>query len=92
VTVETLLTVLSVFLMMFGVWIVTAVGQGLHRRHQRALAREREETERLRLRLEAQERAQERADRIYLDAVERHTGPLPAPEEPSAAEPKHHGE
>ncbi|MEY9212527.1 hypothetical protein NI17_005205 [Thermobifida halotolerans] len=85
---ETLLTVLSVFLMMFGVWIVTAVGQAIHRSHQRALLREREKTERLRLRLEAQERAQERADRIYLDAVERHTGPLPDPDEAPQAAPE----
>lgn len=32
-------------------------------------------TERTRLQLEADERVQERADRIYLDTVHRHTDP-----------------
>ena len=35
----------------------------------------RSETERTRLQIEADERIQERADRIYLDTVHRHTDP-----------------
>lgn len=64
---------LFMFVMVFGGWAVWGITQARQRAHERALNRDREETERLRLRLEAQDRSQERADRIYLDAVERNT-------------------
>ncbi|NKZ01473.1 hypothetical protein [Nocardiopsis alborubida] len=76
---EIALGVLFMFLLAFGGWIVWGIGQGFQNAHERALAREREETKRLQLRLESQERAQERADRVYFDTVDRHTGPLSLP-------------
>ncbi|WP_017573706.1 hypothetical protein [Nocardiopsis halotolerans] len=83
---ETALGFLFMFLLVFGGWIVWGVGQGFRGAHERALAREREETKRLQLRLAAEERAQERADRVYFDAVERHTGPLTLPDPEEAPE------
>ncbi len=67
--------VLFVVLLSTGGWIVWGVIQGRQRARELTMAREREETERLRLRLDAEDRLQERADRIYLDAVDRHTDP-----------------
>lgn len=73
--VETILGILFVLGLSCGGWIVWAVSQSRRRKHELALVRERELTERTRLQLEADERVQERADRIYLDAVHRHTDP-----------------
>lgn len=74
------LGVLFVFFLAFGGWIVWGIGQGFQGAHERALTREREKTKRLQLRLEAEERAQERADRVYFDTVDRHTDPLSLPD------------
>ncbi|WP_435106557.1 hypothetical protein [Nocardiopsis synnemataformans] len=74
------LGVLFMFLLVFGGWIVWGIGQGFQNAHERALTRDREETKRLQLRLDAQERAQERADRVYFDTVDRHIGPLSLPD------------
>lgn len=71
---QTLLGILFVFGMSFGGWIVWGVVQGRQRKHELAMARECELTKREQLRIESEERIQERADRIYLDAVHRHTG------------------
>jgi hypothetical protein len=73
--VQTILGILFVLGLSCGGWIVWAVAQGRRRKHELALVRERELTKRTRLRIEADERVQERADRIYLDAVHRHTDP-----------------
>jgi hypothetical protein len=71
---QTLLGILFVLGLSCGGWIVWGVAQSRQRKHELAMARERELTERERLRIESAERVQERADRIYLDAVHRHTG------------------
>lgn len=70
---QTLLGILFVLGLSFGGWIVWGVIQGRQRKHELAMAREKEITERERLRIESEERTQERADRIYLDTVRRHT-------------------
>ncbi|MFC5262577.1 hypothetical protein ACFPJ1_10725 [Kribbella qitaiheensis] len=73
--VQTILGILLVLGLSCGGWIVWAVAQSRQRKHELAMARERELTERTRLQIEADERIQERADRIYLDTVHRHTDP-----------------
>lgn len=71
---ELILGLLFIVLLSCGGWIVWGIVQSRQRAHELKVLREREETERVRLRIEADERSQERADRIYLDTVERHTG------------------
>ncbi|ADH66764.1 hypothetical protein Ndas_1332 [Nocardiopsis dassonvillei subsp. dassonvillei DSM 43111] len=44
--------------------------------HERVFTREQEETKRLQLCLDAQERTQKRADRAYFGTVDRHTSPF----------------
>lgn len=66
-----------------GGWLVWGVQRGLRsrrqRRHELALARERELTERARLQL----RARELDDQIYRDFAGRQTPGLPPPVDPS---------
>jgi len=71
---QTLVGLLAVFGLGYGGWIVWAVMESRQRKHELAMTREREQTLREQLRIESQERIQDRADRIYLDAVRRHTG------------------
>ncbi|ONI68139.1 hypothetical protein BWI15_34430 [Kribbella sp. ALI-6-A] len=78
---QTLLGVLFVLGLSCGGWLIWGATQSRQRKHELALARERELTKREQLRIESEERVQERADRIYLDAVQRHTGELPPPAE-----------
>ncbi|NEE03724.1 hypothetical protein [Phytoactinopolyspora halotolerans] len=74
---DLILGLLFIVLLTSGGWIVWGVVQSRQRAHELKVLREREATERARLQIEADERAQERADRIYLDAVHRHTDPEP---------------
>ncbi len=74
---QTLLGVLFVLGLSCGGWLIWGVAQSRQRKHELAMARERELTKREQLRIESEERVQERADRIYLDAVRRHTGEVP---------------
>ena len=77
--VQAILGILFVLGLSSGGWIVWGVVQSRRQARELEALREREITERERLRLESEERIQERADRIYLDAVQRHTGELPPP-------------
>ncbi|NEA35994.1 hypothetical protein [Streptomyces sp. SID13031] len=71
---QTLLGIFFVLALSCGGWVVWGVMQSRQRKHELAMMRERELTKREQLRIESQERIQERADRIYLDAVREHTG------------------
>jgi hypothetical protein len=71
---QTLIGVFFVIALSCGGWIVWGITQSRQRKHELAMARERELTKREQLRIESQERIQDRADRIYLDAVRKHTG------------------
>lgn len=75
--VETVLGILFVLGLSCGGWIVHGITQNRRRARELELARERELTRRLRLKIEADERVQDRADRIYLDTVRRHSDPEP---------------
>lgn len=78
--VQTILGILFVLGLSSGGWIVYGIAQNRQRARELEIARERELTQRIRLKIEADERVQERADRIYLDTVRRHTDPeLPKP-------------
>ncbi|NDL60170.1 hypothetical protein [Phytoactinopolyspora mesophila] len=70
---ELILGLLFIVLLSSGGWIVWGVIQSRQRAHELKVLREREATERARLQIEADERMQERADKIYLDSVRRHT-------------------
>ncbi|MGC4937268.1 hypothetical protein [Kribbella sp. DT2] len=74
---QAILGILFVLGLSSGGWIVWGVVQSRQQARELEALRERELTERERLRIESEERIQERADRIYLDAVRRHTGELP---------------
>ncbi|MEV6284173.1 hypothetical protein [Kribbella sp. NPDC051770] len=80
---QTLLGVLFVLGLSCGGWLIWGVSQSRQRKHELAMARERELTKREQLRIESEERIQERADRIYLDAVREHTGPPPIEDGPA---------
>lgn len=79
---QTLLGILFVLGLSCGGWLIWGVTQSRQRKHELAMARERELTKREQLRIESEERVQERADRIYLDAVRRHTDPPPIEDGP----------
>ncbi|WP_433011792.1 hypothetical protein [Kribbella sp. CA-294648] len=73
--IQTILGILFVIGLSCGGWIVYGITQNRQRARELEMVRERELTERVRLQIEADERVQERADRVYLDAVRRHTDP-----------------
>ncbi|GAB3817957.1 hypothetical protein [Kribbella italica] len=74
---QAILGILFVLGLSSGGWIVWGIVQSRKQARELEALRERELTKREQLRIEAEERIQERADRIYLDAVQRHTGELP---------------